>query len=386
MSQQSSESSQPLRPEVQWSLRGRLPALLFAISVAGIGGFVGGSIMSYGPHYVNIHVTEAFDRGEMRRASVAEPVGAVVAVAVETPDEVVAQPAPKAAEVALPAGAESRLVMQGKNRSYLVLDSSPKVHWGAGAKRVRGADFEFTLTQALDPDFVTPEIALWRDREVTLFSATGYSCTAKVSDFQLLQKSFEDGDGRESVFREFEPGLFQLVARVEPLRGNCAPAVWARDASLAPPAIARVGRAKKALRRLAESKFRASPDWKALQKRFAKEGGKGKWDSLWDTAPTIQSMRGASEELVMISATGGNCGEFEGALSIFYRVEQDGSLSQIASGKLNLEDVAAAADIDADGDLDFIGSRYRSETLLVRQNAQLEKESSSQVLINVCGC
>lgn len=384
MSQQSSNSSQPLRPEVLWNLRGRLPALLFAVSVAGIGGFVGGSIMSYGPHYVNVHVTEAFDSGEV--APVAEPVAAAIPVAVEPPNEIVAQPALEAAELALPAGAEARLVMQGKNTSYIVLDSSPKVQWGAGAKRVRGADFEFTLTQDLDPDFTTPEIALWRDREVTLFSTTGYSCSATVSDFQLLQKSFEDGDGSDSVFKEFEPGLFQLVARVEPIRGNCANAVWARDASLAPPAIGRVGRTKKALRRLAQSEFRGSPDWKALQKRFAKEGGKGKWDSLWDTAPTIRSMRGASEELVMVSASGGNCGEFEGQLSIFYRVEEDGSLSQIASGKLNLEDVAAAADIDADGDLDFIGSRYRSDTLLVRQNAQLENESSSQVLINVCGC
>ncbi len=386
MSQPASETNPSLRPEVMWNLRGRLPSLLFAISVAGIGGFVGGSIMSYGPHYVNVHITEANDSGEMERASAADPVTAVVAVAVQPAAQVEVKPATKTSEKVLPKGAEARLVMQGKNRSYIVLDSAPQAAWGIGAKRIRGKDYEFTLTQDLAPEFTTSEIEAWRDREVTLYSPTGYACSARVSDFQLLQKSYEEGDDGASVYQEFETGLFQLVARVEPVRGNCGSALWARDASLAAPAIGRVGRVKKALRRKARQEYRETIEWKALQKRFVKEGGKGKWDSIWDTGPTIRSMRGVSEELIMVSSNGGYCGEFEGALSVFYRVDERGSLARIASGEVYLGDVSAAADIDADGDLDFIGGRFRGNTLLFRQDEELVLESSVDMLINFCGC
>jgi hypothetical protein len=368
---------------VQWNLRGRLSALLFAISVAGIGGFVGGSIMSYGPQYVHVHLTEVFHHSDAEPATVAE---SVAAQSVEVPAAKVAPVVDEPAEQLAPHGAEARIVMQGKNRSYLVLHSAPEEGWGIGPKRVRGDDFAFTLTQALAPKFATPEIAAWRDTEVTLFSATGYVCSAKVVDLLLLQKSLEGGGDGSSVHREFEKGLFQVAARVEPLRGNCSAAVWARVASLPAPAIGRVGRTKKGLRQKARKEFRKTLDWQALQKRFVKDGGAGKWDSLWDTAPTVQSLRGASEELVMVSAEGGDCGEFEGGLSVFYRVSEDGSLERIASEDLSLGEVVATADIDSDGDLDLIGSRDRSQTLLVRQKQKLVTESSSDALINVCGC
>lgn len=387
MSLTPSESKPSLRPEVQWNLRKRLPSLLFAIAIAGIGGFVGGYLTSVGPHYLNIHVTEAFTSGEPDRGSAELTVARVpsavqVEPAIEAPAEEVALPA---AQVA-PEGAEARLVMQGKNRSYVVLNPAPDATWGTGAKQVRSDDFEFTVTQGLASEFTTPELERWRGRELVLYSAAGYACSARVTDFELLQKSFEDGSEGSSLTRTFLAGSFQLVARVKPIRGSCKSAIWARDASLPAPALGNLGTARRSLRRLVRKEFRQSPAWQAIQKRFLNEGNRGNWDSLFDSPPTIRSMRAAAEELVLISANTASCGEFDGTLSMLYRVEPDGGLTQLESNELYIEDLKASADIDGDGDLDFIASPQQYQTILVKQDPDLKIETTSSVLINYCGC
>lgn len=383
MKSASEKSNKTLWPEVQWNLGQRLPSILFAITVAGIGGFVGGYLMSYGPQYINLHLTQANYESEPSQGG-AGPVPMPMPVAIHVAPATGAQSV--VPDEPLPEGAEARLVMQGRKRSYVVLDSSPDPTWGKGKKRVRGDDFEFTLTQPLAEEHTSAELEEWRGRELDLYSAKGYACSAKVVGFELLQKSFEEGSDGESVYRQFEPGLFQLVARVEPTRGLCGSALWARDASLPAPAVGRLVRTKKALRRLAKTSFRESAQWQAIQKDFLKQGGKGKWDSVWDSTPSIQSLRSSVEELILVSSDTADCGDFGGTLSLLYRVEADSSLTHIPSPELYLRELQASADVDGDGDLDLIGTSHGSDTLLVGQGAKLQEQQRSHVLINYCGC
>lgn len=375
-------STSSLRPEVQWNLPSRLPALLFAVAVAGVGGFMGGLLTSYGPRILNVHVTEAFHGDPVEQAAVLSEVepAATLEPAVIEPEEVLV------ATEELPLGAEARLVMHGKAKSYVVLNPAPESSWGTGPKRVRGDDFAFTMTQKVPNDVLGPEILAWQGRQLSLYSTRGYTCTATVGAFALLQNSFEDDDSGDSVTREFIEGTFQLVAELEPLRGRCKAAVWARDAALPAPSLGHVARPTKSIRRHALRSYRQSPIWKKLQRKFNREGLKGNWDQMFDSNPTILSMRSASEELVLVSANQAGCGEFDGTLSLVFQVQPDGSLRELDSSEVFVAEVTASADIDGDGDLDFVGSGSYSDTLLVKQGPALSIASKTDVLVNVCGC
>ncbi len=381
MSNKDSKASRPLRPEVHWATTNRLPALLFAISVAGIGGFLGGALMSYGPQYLNIYVTEAYETGEKEQAVALAALDVVSESPIQEPEE-----APIEQAAALPEGADARLVMHAKHKSYVVLDSSPKAEWGTGRVRVSGDGFEFDLTQDVDPQLAREETARWLGRELSMYNGSGYVCRVKVTGFELLQKSFEDGVDQNSMSREFYEGGFQMVAGLEVMRGKCGSAVWARDASLPAPSIGRLVRTSKAERALARKHFRRSAAWKVTQKRFRADGGQGKWDRQWDAGPLVRTMRGAEEELILVSANTAGCGEPGGALAALFRVEDDKSLSEIDGGGVYIHSISAGADIDGDGDLDLIGASTSSDTVLVKQAPSLVVESRSYTNINFCGC
>lgn len=379
MSHSESEEIVGLRPEVRWNLKRRLPGFVFAVSVAGLGGFLGGLMMSWGPQYLSIHVTEAVQEIPMQAAS--------ASVRTPPPVEVVFTPESTEEVESLPEGAEARLVVQSKKHSYVLLaQGADPATMGTGKKRVSGKDFRFTLTQKVKEDSLTPETGLWRERELTLFSKRGYVCSARVAEFVLLQQSDEEGDDPRSVLRDWDPMGVSLAARLEPIRGNCKAAAWARDASLPAPALGYVGKASKETRRLARTTFRQDKAWRELQSEFRAGGGQGKWDEQFDSKPTVRSLRGPSEELIFVAVNTEGCGEFGAALSALYRVGAEGELEELANLGF-MTDVALTADIDLDGDLDLIGYGDRSDVALVeQQEGTLHELFRSSALMNYCGC
>jgi hypothetical protein len=375
MSHSESEEIVGLQPEVRWNFRRRLPGVVFAVTVAGLGGFLGGLMMSWGPQYLSIHVTEAVQDTPMQVASVEAPVPPPEVSVSESAEEV--EP--------LPTGAEARLVVHSKKHSYVLIEEVVDPSIGIGKKRVRANDFRFTMTQDIHQGSVTPEMLLWGDRELTLFGKRGYLCNARVGAFQLLQQSDEDTDDVKEVSREWDGNSAHLVARLEPLRGSCKQATWARDVGLPAPALGQVGKAGKSMRKRARAAFRSGADWNQLQNEFKSQGGKGRWDSQYGSTPVVRTLRGPAEELVFVGVNTEGCGEFEAALGSVYRVAADGQLEEIERETF-ITDVSLAADFDADGDLDFISHSSDGARALVYQGATLREELRSHVIVNYCGC
>ena len=147
-----------------------------------------------------------------------------------------------------------------------------------------------------------------------------------------------------------------------------------------------MGRPSKKLRRQALQSFRQSAAWKKIQQNYVKEGLTGKWDQMEGDGPAVQSMRGPTEEVILISSDKSNCGAFDGTLSMLFRVEDNGALREVDASEIFIAGLIASADFDGDGDLDFVGSSDYGNTQLVKRGPGLFIESETQVLVNVCGC
>jgi hypothetical protein len=285
-----------------------------------------------------------------------------------------------------PAFAEAHLVIQSDKESYLVLDNNTKPDWGQGKAQTTNNDgFMFTTTRAVP--MPPKEFAQYTGRDFVLYDGRGYVCTARVESFHLIRQVA--ADGIEYAFGEEDPfayGGASLVAQLKTLRGTCTKALWARDAQLASPSVARVVKAGKKLHRRAFKAFLASDAYKEIQAQLAEDFPD---DERWQ--PTHESfyttfVKSPEEQLVIITSYSGGCGMLGANIGLVFRRNADGSLVQIDTDESLILDVKAAADIDGDGDLDLITGGEGFDTALLRQNEEFNVETYNAVPIHYCQC
>lgn len=121
-----------------------------------------------------------------------------------------------------------------------------------------------------------------------------------------------------------------LVAEVESAKG-CGAALWARDRSLAEPAVGFAGPADAALTARAIAAVRALPAYAEVQKRFVAEVAAPRakhWEEHDGAAARVVllSPPGASYVWVAMETNGG-CGDFGGSLAVLLR--DDGSTLRV---------------------------------------------------------
>ncbi len=358
----------------------RAPAplgIVASLVVAALGGFVGGMLIEHGPTYLNVHVTQpvlgqSSEPSEL--ISEVEPVAAPVA-----------EPETDNAEI-LARGAESRIVVHAQDAAYIVLQHSANRDWGTGAIRSSNRDdFLVTLRQSVSLAALPPEYSAWLKAPVTLFDSRGYACSATVETLELLEQYAGEGMSLET-WDEYGDGPL-LVARLAASKGKCTNAVWGRHAELAAPSIGRITRGTKGERREARKVFRASAAYRTLQAQFLEEGHKGNWDAFWEGRLSISVVRSPEQELVFVQAQVGGCGEFNAQLGTIFERQEDGTLQALASDNTFLAGIAAAADVDGDGDLDIVtqGDLY-DRTLNLHNGSGLSVHSQSLVGIYYCRC
>lgn len=359
--------------------------ILFSLLVAFVGGFLGGVLTSYGPTFLNVHLTQP--------VLSADHVSSIDEESRQSEKSVdstrVFDSAPASGEAtALAAKGDARLVIHAHGRSYLLVEDLASANMGIGdIERVRGSDdFITTLRQKVRESKIPATYQDYRDHHFALNDAQGFSCTASTGPLMLLQQiatDFEGVDDEQQGWDEYG-GAPMLVAELITIRGTCKDAIWARDVNLPPADIGRITLANKSLRRTARAVFRASKTYNDQQTLFEFQQGTGRWDANAHT--TFTSISSAAEDLVLVSVQVGGCGEFEAQEGIVFRVQPDGALDAIALHKGLILQVDAAADIDGDGDLDLMTTGDGFDRSLVRQGDELTVEAHSAVSIQYCRC
>ncbi len=371
-------ASTTLQQEVQCRPQKRdTSSLLFGISLAVLGGFLGGVITSYGPTYLNVHVTQpVLQRGTKNVAKRDSPQ----AKAVVTPAPVDVAPLGK--------DANARLVVYDGPQAFVVLQNQASQEWAAKGSAIvqRPVKEEFsvhTYTQRVSTSALPQPLAQWQGQSLQLFDSKGFKCSARVDSFYLLEQILDPFDKGEDWNN---PGELMLVAALTPSSGRCGDALWARDARLPFPSLARHTKATRSLRKAARNAFRSSSAHKALQAQYRKEGHRGHWDQMDFDSISIQLFSGPSEQILSISASVGGCGDFAGSLQQLYRVQPDQSLTAIPLPEhLEMGTIEAAVDVDGDGDLDFIAQSVWDRSI-VEQSSKTRKTLTSSVQSDMCPC
>lgn len=391
MSQQLEENGRPtpqktllknveLRPE-----RRPVSGILFGISLAVLGGFLGGVITNYGPTYLHLHLTQA----HLQPVAQTPEVVYVKAEPKSIPDKFeVETPAPDA-KSNLPENAEARLIVDSGSQHYILLSADAKSKWAGAKSQLRRHSQKdgmvHTYVQKAGESLIPSEFLSWKNRKVSLYDSKGFRCTANIGQFVLLQQVADDFPDDKVVTWD-NPDSIVLAAQLKGSQGRCANAIWARDSSLPAPAIARHTKASGALRKLAKKTFRTSSDYQAIQKDFRKDGKKGPWDQFEFDSLQMNLVTGSSETLLRISAAVGGCGYFGAELSQLYRVSKDNTLTRIASEGYELDSIDTAVDFDGDGDLDFVVSGEGWDYALVKQDSQLRELMRNPVSVYMCRC
>jgi hypothetical protein len=365
---------------------------LTSIVIAALGGFVGGVLIEHGPTYFNVHVTQPvlgdagtnseFISAQAPAPAAEEPAPAAEEPAPEEPQTVAEQPEP--AMVAM--GADARIVVSDGKRTYIVLQGKAPAAWGTGAISASSPDEMLTtLKQATDMSALAAPQTDWLGANVTLYDERGFACSGTVDKLVLLEQFAGDGLTRDG-WDEYADGPM-LAAQVHSDNGSCKDASWGRHGTQPAPSIGRISRGSKAERRDARNAFRRTKAYRRFQKAFLADGQTGNWDAYWDNELTIRVIRSAEQELIFVEAQVGGCGEFEAQLGVLFERQDDGALKAMPSENPFLGDIKAAADIDGDGDLDFISQGDGFNRALMRQDEeQLTTQSKIDVGIYYCRC
>ncbi len=359
--------------------------LLTSIVIAALGGFVGGVLIEHGPPYFNIHVTQPVLGDSGTDSEFVSVVPGPYAYQSE-PKIPTSEPEPAPEPELLAASAEARIAIQDGKNAYLVLQAKAPTTWGTGRIMASTEDEMLTtLRQATLDSAVPVDQKAWLGATVTLYDVQGFACSGMVTSLELVEQFAGDGLTNEG-WDEYADGPL-LAARITPEKGSCSGATWGRHSELEAPSIGRLSRGTKAERREARRAFRSTKAYRKFQKEFLADGQKGKWDTYWDGDLTIRVIRSPEQELVFVEAQVGGCGEFEAQLGTLFERQADGTLKALSSDNPFLGDIESCADIDGDGDLDFIthGDGF-NRSLMRRDDNGLTTQSSSEVGIYYCRC
>ncbi|HYQ17043.1 MAG TPA: hypothetical protein VEQ58_14830 [Polyangiaceae bacterium] len=192
------------------------------------------------------------------------------------------------------------------------------------------------IAYQVSPEVLSPAARAWLGREVTVYTASGKSCTGKVARFEVRVQAVPHSGMRQEWNGEFDApkaSPAQIASTIENMAQNeehfvvgvldhaCAGS-WstAAPASAFTPARAAEG----ALRQAAVAAFKALPAYAQLQKQFVQESkvtDRG-WEADGKLLRVMELRVPNQPALLLVTArTDGGCSEFSGSLSALWQLE-----------------------------------------------------------------
>ena len=252
---------------------------------------------------------------------------------------------------------------------------------------------EKSLLFGVDERRLPPGDRAWIGRAVRLFDGRGGVCEARVSTPAVWTRQ---GDAVSAVDEKGEPlpplELDALVLRLRVTSGSCTGARFARDASLAPPAIYPANdQVAGALGRKAEAAIRKLAAYRDVQKRYVAEvtaPRASRWDAHEGTTTSLRTYAGLDGKPAFIAAAinaGAGCGEFGAVLSAGWEIKANGALvlrTPDAESSVFPHEPAALLDLHDGGGLAILG-----DTHLLRHDAKNGATAQTyEASFSGCGC
>ncbi len=268
---------------------------------------------------------------------------------------------------------------------YMVLHTAPDKSWAKGKQlRLLQAGSYASVTSPAVVGKLPEALRSWRGRTVQLYGAKGRVCRGQVVGLHVMSRvrphgatvSYWRGDEKSrpdggSIAREAwrlgDTGRV-LVGKVMPLQGNdCRGALWSRDAERDAPQLAVPVAVDPPIAARAVAALRKLRSYKTLQKAYVSEVPLPRaleWDRYKAAAPTVSFLANSdgTRRFVSVSVRAGDgCGDFYGELWAIWRIVGEGPKARL---QLLTDDAVpgrvfiprAAADVDGDGRMEFIGS------------------------------
>jgi hypothetical protein len=251
---------------------------------------------------------------------------------------------------------------------------------------------------------VPKDLAAWKSERITLYGKDGEGCTTRISSFAMVGRTYimpgidEEADGADGVSeRAHHKAVWAhtaplLVGKVTGCENG--EYVWARFASLPKPARARIADLPDNLGRATTRAFHALPAWPAAQ-RECSEGGKP-WEERASSDRLLISARvgAATQRLVSVSASTGDCSDGCADLYGLWSLEGSGAKASFTTllTDSSTRDLWAAFDSDGDGRLEFLFREFResNSTLVLwmpgAQGSLVEGPSLVLHRWHGCGC
>ncbi|MDB4967616.1 MAG: hypothetical protein JWN44_3305 [Myxococcales bacterium] len=269
------------------------------------------------------------------------------------------------AEGALGAGEKLSLLM-GR---YAIVADEAEDGWSAGAARLDDEDDPVTTSKRAVA--LPPELAKWLGRKMIVYAPGAAACTATVKEVRVVGFVVphfglrEDWKQSNKSARARAAEAWEMSAHlVGALLDGCdtTNAAFARAAELPPVQLVTPVR-DKTLRAAGIAAMRALPSWKALQKSYLAEHGKGPWDSHATDAEITVDRWDLPTPLVTVAAHAmDGCAGFGGEIFAVYELH-DGKLTLVGEPRALRPEAA----LMLDGAPVFVGGQGWQEFGVARQ-------------------
>jgi hypothetical protein len=281
-------------------------------------------------------------------------------------EELFASDTRKAGTVDLAAFRQFAFVMDDE----VVVSMHPDEGWATGPAKLDSNEADPTLIRVrrqVDPKKLPPEIARLAGSPMRLMDARGVRCEAKLGGFLLRSRVWESE--AEEAPPDWSTTSNFLVAKVDGDRKACAGATWARSATLPAPAIATAEAPPANLRARALAAFRALPESRAIQRRFAAWSasqhykGAPPWFDQGEGSPTVRliNVKPTGPMLLSVSAAinDGRCEDgVVGSLWALWQVDGSPENPRLVLRNQPDESITmnptAAVDVDGDGHVELL--------------------------------
>ena len=360
-------------------------ALLFAtLFVTGVGAAVGAAVA------IGLHGSPS--QGPL-------PVAPLLA-AVATPPPIVITPPPSRPT---PAGRGIRGAWVTDAEGLRLILGPANKDWAQDGGTVKFEDVAVTVVSPIDEAFLSDVYRDARGRMYELYNSEGVVCRAQAGHAtEIFGRYYYEYDYEKppKVGAAWEMvSTPVLTLALVPVRGDCKGAVWARDATYDPPPIGVLSEVAPDVRKQAVAAFRRLKQYNNVQtdyEKFTADVGveaieaegltpKGPWDGSDGEYLTVETVAGPSEQLVLVNANLGGCGDFTASLTAIYRRDGDQLTLAWVSGEA-FGSIEAAADIDGDGHLELWLTEYSSGQVLLHYQDGYQRRQILQTPSFICPC
>jgi hypothetical protein len=222
---------------------------------------------------------------------------------------------------------------------YAILDDAPDEAWAAGAPRLEDEGDPVIVTRRAAG--LPRELAAYVGRKLVVQSPGSDACTATVKELRIVGAVVPHFSLRQE-WRDEKRTAKQRAEEAWSLSGKmlgavlegCTPGdtAFARGADRPPLPLVLPQKGDDDVRAAAIAQMRKRASWRALQKSWLEEHGKGKWDERApDAEIDVERWELPGQSLVTVSAHAfDGCAGFGGELFAVYALKADGSLAFIA--------------------------------------------------------